>query len=213
MKREAMLSLSAAVLCLGLAPIAAQARPLDTSSNSMNTKISAQKAAAQRMVPAQAVLKNTIDAKSARDGQQFQATLNDKVTLKNGQELPRGTVLVGKIVADQAHPNGNSKLTLRFTQARLKGGKMIPIKAMITGAYSQSDPAAQYGSGWNPSELQIEQVGAMHHGINLHSSVAAGNSGMFVAAKEDDVKLDRGSDFSLAIAPGRNTRANALVGN
>jgi hypothetical protein len=213
MKREAMLSLSAAVLCLFFAPIAAQARPLDTSSKSMNGNISAQKAVAQRMVPAQAMLKNTLDARNARDGQQFQAALNDSVTLKNGQKLPRGTVLVGRIVADQAHPNGNSKLTLRFTQARLKGGKMIPIKAMITGAYSQSDPAAQYGSGWTPSELQIEQLGATHHGVDLHSSVSAKNSGMFVAAKEDDVKLDRGSNLSLAIAPGRNSRANPLVGN
>ena len=213
MKREAMLSLSAAVLCLAFTPIAAQARPLDTSSSTMNNNISAQKAAAKRMVPAQAMLKNTIDAKNARDGQEFQATLDNKVKLKDGQELPRGTVLAGKVVADQAHPNGNSKLTLRFTQARLKDGKMIPIKAMITGAYSQGDPEAQYGSGWTPSELQIEQLGAMHNGINLHSSVSAKNSGMFVAAKKDDVKLSRGSDLSLAIAPGRNSSANPLVGN
>ena len=213
MKREAMLSLSAAVLYLGFFPIAAQARPLDTSSSTMSNSISAQKAVAQRMVPAQAELKNTIDAKNAQDGQEFQAILNDKVELKNGQELPRGTVLVGKIVTDQVHASGKSKLTLRFTQARLKDGKMVPIKAMITGAYSQSDPEAQYGSGWTPSQLQIEQLSAIHSGLDLHSSVTARNSGMFEAAKKDDVKLDRGSNFSLAIAPGRNSRANALVGN
>ncbi len=213
MKREAMLSLSAAVLYLGLFPITAQAHPLDSSSSTMNNNISAQKATARRMVPAQAELKNTIDAKNARDGQEFKAILNDKLKLKNGQQLPRGTVLIGKIIADQVNGGGKSKLTLRFTQARLNDGKMIPIKAMITGAYSQSDPEAQYGSGWTPNELQIEQLSATQSGVDLHSSVTARNSGMFVAAKEDDVKLERGIDFSLAIAPGSNSRANALVGN
>lgn len=207
MKREAMISLSAAVLYLGFFSITAQANPLDTSSGAMN--ISAQKAAAQRMVPAEAELKNTLDAKKSQVGEKFEAVLNGKVKLKDGQELPHGTVLVGQVISDQAHPAGGSKLTLRFTQARLKDGKAIPIHAMITGVYSQSDPQSQYGSGWTPNQLQIEQLSAIRSGVDLHSSVGGANSGMFETAKQDDVKLNRGSALSLAIAPG----ANDLAGN
>ncbi len=202
MKREAMISLSAAVLSLAFFPGAAQARS-NSSVSDANSVSPAAKAVAQRMVPAQAVFTKTLDAKKAQQGQQFEVTLNQKVKLKNGEELPRGTILNGTIVTDQMHSNGESKLVLRFIQAHLKDGKTIPIRVAITGAYSQGSLDAQYGSDWTPAETNIEQEGAMGS-LVLHSRIGATNSGTFESAKKSDVKLDRGSALSLAIAPAKS---------
>ena len=93
------------------------------------------KAEAGEMVPAQAALDGTLDAKDVRPGQPFQAKLADTVQLKDGQELPRGTMLVGKVGTDDMNEAGRSKLVLCIDEAKLKDGKTIPLKATIVGIY------------------------------------------------------------------------------
>src|SRR5271170_3715590 len=46
--------------------------------------------------------------------------LDSKVTLNNGTELPKGTMLLGKVRTDDMQQQGMSKLALRFDQPRLK---------------------------------------------------------------------------------------------
>ena len=208
MKREAMFSLSAAVLSLAFFAATAIAETHNNASNTANSGSSAQLTIAQHMVPAQAELKETLDARKIHAGQQFEAVLDHKVTLKDGQELPAGTVLVGKVVTDAMHSGGNSKLALRITQAKLKDGKAIPIHAMIAGIYSQGSPDAEYGAYWSPSELNVEQLNATG-GLDLHSSVDGNASGTFESKKKDDVKLNRGVELSLAIAPGKGMGAGS----
>jgi hypothetical protein len=197
MKSQAMIS--AAVLCFAFFSGSVQVCAAQTDSNS-----STGKALAMRMVPAQVVVTKTIDAKKAQAGQQFEMELSSKVKLQSGQELPKGAVLVGTIVTDEMNANGTSKLSLRFTQARLKDGKTVPVQAVITGAYSQDSLNAQYGnSGWAPGQTNVQQNGTLG-GLNLISRVGGGDSGTF-ETKKDNVKLDRGSALSLAIAPGEGS--------
>lgn len=197
MKREATISLSAAVLSLAFFPGPAQAQ----GNNSSN--LPSEQAEAQQMVPAQATFDKSFDAKKVQQGQQFEVTLNQKVKLKDSEELPRGTALEGTVVTDDMQSNGGSKLVLRFTQAHLKDGKTIPIRATITGVYSQGSLDAEYGGDWTPSQLDIEQNEAMH-GIDLHSRIGAENSGTFETKNKGDVKFDRGSTLALAIASGQS---------
>lgn len=204
MKREAMLPLSAAVLSLAFFATTAIAETHNNTSNNAitaNSTSSAQRSIAGRMVAAEAQLKDTLDARKIKSGQQFEATLDHKVTLKDGQELPAGTVLVGKVVTDAMHSSGNSKLAVRMTQAKLKDGKAIPIHAMIAGIYSQGSPDAEYGPFWSPSELNIDQRDATG-GLELHSRIDGNTSGTFESKKKDDVRLNRGIEMSLAIASG-----------
>ncbi len=174
-----------------------------TAANSTAVSQSVQQEAAQ-MVPAQARLVKTIDAQKAQAGGQFEAVVDGTVRLKDGTELPHGTVLIGKIAADQMHPDGTSRLALRFTEAKLKDGKTLPIRAMIAGVAAPS-----YGSDftdgeatlptWSHSTLQVDEIGALNH-VDLHSRIAGQNSGVFIATKKDNVKLAAGSQLSLAIA-------------
>lgn len=207
MKREATISLSAAVLSLVLLPNFAQANTSNNSSNSGNSNTAAERSEALRMVPARAVLNKTIDARKVQQGQQFQATLDDKVKLKDGQELPRGAILYGTVVVDQMHSNGNSKLTLRFTNARLKGGETIPIQATITGVFPAGSSNDAYDGFWTPNTLNIDQLGAVS-GVDLHSRIDGKSSGTFIASKKDDVKLTEGSQLYLAIAAQQGANAS-----
>jgi hypothetical protein len=206
MKYQSALSLPLAAACLVfLTPNIAAARSVasSTASNTMNTS-PAGRNEATRMVPAQANLTRPLNSRNSRVGQKFEARLNEKVHLKNGPVLPKGTELVGKVVKDQASSNGKSTLALRFTQADLKGGKTIPIKATIVGLYSNADQdASSYGvaempNNWTPKTLQVDQINALNH-VDLHSKISASNSGVLQSDKSN-IHFSSGTEFALAIA-------------
>lgn len=200
MKREAMISLSAAVLSLAFLPAASRAWASSAASDLDSAGASAAvQTDAQKMAPAQAVLDKTLDAKKLQPGQQFQAKLNGRVKLKDGQELPSGTILVGTITTDNMQSAGKSSLALQFTEARLKDGKTLPIEATIIGIAPAGTPNYGSSGSWTPQTLQVDQIGAIK-GADLHSKIDGANSGVFVAAKMDDLKLSQGSELSLAIA-------------
>ncbi len=203
MKREAAISLSIAVTSLALlcpgALHASGAQSAQPSGSGVST--AAQQREASMMVPAEAALVKDLDSRKIQPGRQFRAVLGGAVHLKSGVELPRGTVLVGTVVTDQMKDKGTSRLALRFTQAKLKNGKVIPIMATIMGitppAYGfYSTPA---GNIWDGRTLQMDQVDAIS-GVDLHSAIARADSGVFVSNKKDDVKLLAGSQMMLAIA-------------
>jgi hypothetical protein len=158
---------------------------------------------AMQMVPAQARLVESIDARKMQAGQEFQATLSDTVHLKNGPELPHGTKLVGTISTDTAQA-GRPTLALRFTKAELKDGKVVPITAVILGIAPPPDdppstPPLEAENIWKVAPLQIDNIGVVS-GVDLHSQVGAANSGVLVATTKDNVKLSTGSQLALAIA-------------
>lgn len=177
---------------------------------------------AMQMVPARAALVRTLDARKARPGEQFNAKLSQTVQLKNGPKLPSGTELIGVVGTDDMQQAGTSKLALRFTEAKLKDGKVVPIKATIVGVFG---PEAENSQGydvqagdqqpnsWTDGTLQVDQIGALS-GVDLHSKIASNNSGVFVSKKKDDVTLKNGSELALAIAAtgNRQTAANGQNG-
>lgn len=208
------LAFTAAALC---SP-AAYARSLDGSSaaDSPSTTATAKLEAAQ-MVPAAAVLAQTIDARKARAGEQFQARLTKAVMLKNGTALPKGTVLVGTIVKDKMNPDGTSTLALRFTAANMKQGTTVPIVARIVGVappdygdeWSGGDEAMT-PSPWSRGELVVEQIGALP-GFNLHSRIAGPDSATFTSRKKSEMKLDDWTQLSLAIAGRSANHSNGGI--
>ncbi len=215
MKREVTLSLFAAMAVLMLFFTASsQARTLTTkalAATNSSPAFNGQREA-MRMVPARAVLKNTINARKIQVGDKFEAALAATVHLKNGSVLSRGTKLIGAVVRDKMQDGSASTLALRFTQARLKNGKAVPIKATIVlvspPAYSYSGEMYSAANYWNDKTLQVDQINA-ESGVNLHSAIASRNSGVFVTTKKDNVKLPAGSQLALAIAARKNSHQHA----
>ncbi len=163
---------------------------------------------AMRMVPARAALIGNLISNKVKPGDEFRASLANKVRLDNGPELPAGTVLIGQVATDDMNESGTSKLALRFTEAKLKDGKTVPIKATIVGVmesgYANEDnyrmnPGDQIPNSWNDGTLTIDQLNALH-GVDLHSKIASTNSGVFVSSTNDHMKLTSGSELELAIA-------------
>lgn len=182
-----------------------------TSDQSSQDNQSAGSREAQRMVPAHASLTRALDANSAHQGDQFRATLNDNVHLNDGLELRHGDTLVGKVVADDANTPGNSRIAVRFTQAVLKNGQTVPIKATIVNLAQPSDLTGddytaldQVHDSWNDGTLNVDQIGVIKD-VDLHSSISSQNSGVFVSTKRSDFKIPAGSEMALAISASGNT--------
>lgn len=163
---------------------------------------------AMKMVPARAALDRTLVADQVKPGDEFRAKLAKNVQLDNGPELPKGTILVGRVSTDDMNETGTSKLALRFTEAMLKDGQKVPIKATIVGVAgpettnSEDYPVAagsQVPNSWTDGTLAVDQINAIR-GFDLHSKIASKNSGVFVSTKKDNIKIDSGSELELAIA-------------
>jgi hypothetical protein len=213
MKREAAVALSTVAVSLFLLlPEIAQATQSSQPEQNVTAPL-AGKHEAMLMVPAQATLTDNLDAGKMQIGQKFRVKLGETIHLKNGSELPHGTILIGTIDTDHMQVNGRSKLALRFTQAELKNGKVIPIKATIVGVFPP-DPGFNVGydnraaNTWNDEVLQIVQPDVLS-GVDLHSNVASSNSGVFVSTKKDDMKLRVGTVIELAIAADEAGAQNA----
>jgi hypothetical protein len=208
MKTKSIVTISIAFAICTFVYTAAASAQNSTRADSVDPSVPASVAQheASRMVAAQAILVDAIDAKKVQHGQQFRATLRDTVHLKNGVELPRHTVLVGTIATDEVGDGGTSTLALRFTQAELKDGKVVPIQADIMAVISPSDTDSENwdynnvgnsGFNWNGTTLQIDEPMS---GFDLHSSIGSPDSGVFVSTKRDEMKISSGSQLSLAIA-------------
>lgn len=170
------------------------------------------------MKPARAELVHGVDANKDRSGHTVDAKLDGKVRLTNGTELPKGTMLVGKVTTDDMQQQGTSKLALRFNQARLKDGTIVPIRATIVGFFGPDAESAEMSpdttaneipNNWTARTLKLDQLNVVP-GVDLHSKISSQNSGVFVSTKKD-VKLRLGSEIQFAIAPASSGQ-NAAVG-
>jgi hypothetical protein len=209
---------SMAITCLAfITPLLVGARSLnaqsaDISAASSITDTAAAQQEASQMIPLNAHLVKTLDANKSQSGTQFEAVVDGTARLKDGTELPHGTVLVGTVSADQMQSGGTSTLALRFTEAKLKDGKTFPIHAMIAGINRPADDSGIEDSvdlpAWNMQTYQIDQIGALHD-VDMQSSITDANSGVLVSTKKDDVKLVAGSRLSLAVAVQNDGVQNA----
>lgn len=204
----ATLTLLPYALCAQASPKSAQT---DTAAASQATQ----------MVPASAKLLDQLDANKLQPGATFKATLNQKVRLTNGPELPSGTILLGTVTTDDSNIQAHSKLAIQFTSAQLKNGQVVPIKATVVAFYTPADETATVYNGynyqaplndWNGRTLGVDQIGVAS-GVDFHSKVTSQNSGVFVATGKADIKIPRGSDFNLAITGQQANQQNSSRDN
>ena len=205
----------AAMLVTPTSVLFAQAPEAQSPQSSQSTLATSASEEAAKMVPAAAAFISIVDSLKLASGAQVQVKLLAKVRLENGTVLPSGTVLVGQIV-DDSNQSGKAKLALRFTDADLKNGQTVPIKATIIEVCKISNEVAagQYNVagislGWNKGTLSATQTDAIP-GVDLHSRIDNPNSGVFVSTKKDDIRFTPAVELELAIAPrSGNTQQTA----
>ena len=177
---------------------------------------------ASQMVATRAALQNTLDAKDARAGQQFEAKLPHTVKLKDGTKLPGGTMLIGKIGSDDMGVQGKSKLVLCIDEAKLKDGKTVPVKATVVGIYPPGVQTSEYyltnpagdqvSNPWHNGVTKIDEIDALHN-VDLHSNLHSKNSGVLVSKDNDNIKLKSGTELALAIAAEPNSNQQGMSSN
>jgi hypothetical protein len=111
-----------------------------------------QEAPAAELSPIKGELVSKLDSKTAKAGDSVVVQTNASARTANGIEIPKGSKLVGRVMAAQAGGAGqNSQVVLQFDHLELKGGQSVPVHSQIqsiapaggtasTGSYPMSAP-------------------------------------------------------------------------
>jgi hypothetical protein len=183
------------------------------------------------MVAARAELRDSINAKKAKQGDVIQAKLRENVKLSDRRELPKDTILEGHV--DQVVPSehkGDSSVVVTFDKAVLNGKDQLPIKATIASIWelpqgvsggmspAATMPGGQMMSGISvsgtaatagmPASMDVPQAGMDQRsknpvpGVTLHSDIHEKSSGTFLA-KGKNVNVPGGTQiqFELVVIP------------
>jgi hypothetical protein len=156
-------------------------------------------------------LTHNLDANKLAPGATIQTRLVEAVHLPDGTTLPRGSWLDATVEQDDMQIDGKIKFALRFTDAKTKDGKTIPIKAMIIAVATQVEPVANdpdlletmlpVSGNLNNQTQGVDALGVAS-GVDMYSKTSSQNSGVFVTTKKNDVKLPNGTKLALAITSG-----------
>lgn len=162
-----------------------------------------------------AVLTHALNSTNAKMGQTVTAKLTDDVKTTGAMELPKGTLLLGKVDQVQdSSSNGGCTLSLVFDRAQIGKGHEIPIKATLLGAYPP--PVYSYDGvassmATQPSSISgdhtVDQGPGMLNGVSLASAVKSSVSGVFTSTNRS-IKLRNGTRLQVAIAPMMSATGN-----
>jgi hypothetical protein len=195
-----------AALCLATSLLAAVPAMAASSSTT---------AANLHLMSTNASLNQTLNSSHLSVGQNVSAHLTMKLRASNGLVLPRNTQLLGKISELQGGQGKPTSIALVFSKARLKNGRIIPIKATLLGAMppnyngylSSADYFPDTSNPVAPDAAMDQEAGVLNH-IALHSAVRSHNSGIFLS-KRGNIRLRAGTQLRIAIAPLRNSSTQA----
>jgi len=165
-------ALVTSLFALASLPLWAQQSPPANQPNSPSTQqtpsnaepapangSSASPQASTQMSPVDGELENKLDSKTAKTGDSVVVKTKTPVKTPDGTEIPKGSKLVGHVIAVQpSEPGKNSQVALAFDRVELKGGKTMPIHSQIqsispaAGAASSAGPSVQNGGATNGSQ-------------------------------------------------------------
>ena len=137
---------------------ATQQSPSSTATAPPNSSSMSPEAPTAPMSPVNGELVSKLDSKTAKNGDSVVVQTKTSVKTPDGTEIPKGSKLVGHVIAAQpSQPGQNSQLVLQFDRVELKGGKTMPVHSQIQsisppgGAASASGSSATGGGAVNGS--------------------------------------------------------------
>jgi hypothetical protein len=100
--------------------------------------------------PVTGELENKLDTKDAKNGDAVVIKTTGTAATANGIEIPKGSRIVGHVIDVAARGAGgdNSRVTIQFDHAEIKGGQRLPILSVIQAvapAGSSSVPESAQG--------------------------------------------------------------------
>jgi hypothetical protein len=105
------------------------------------------------MSPVNGELVNKLDSKTAKNGDSVVVQTKTPVKTPDGTEIPKGSKLVGHVIAVQpSQPGQNSQVALQFDRVELKGGKTVPVHSQIQSISPAEGAASASASATNGSQ-------------------------------------------------------------
>jgi hypothetical protein len=181
--------------------------------------LSAGAASAQSLAGVSTQLVKPLDSETAAAGQAVAVKLNSGVKTPEGVKLPRGTELIGKVTAVTPAQKGSAaSVTVVFTEAQLKGGKQIPVKATLLAAYPASEGVeAQYSASTMDtvtdhvaSDHTVDQEPGALPGVTLKAAVQDANSGTF-SKTDGNFKLTAGTYLQIGVAQASGSSSTSAA--
>jgi len=166
-------------------------------------------ASAQSLAGVNTRLMKPLDSQSATVGESVAVRLEGSVKTPDGVKLPRGSALLGKVVAVTPSENGGpSSVSLVFTTAEVRGGRQIPVKATLLAAFpADENTAASYDASSMstvarqvPADHSVNQQPGALPSITLKAAVRNSDSGTFSRA-DGNFKLAAGTFLQVGVAP------------
>jgi hypothetical protein len=168
-----------------------------------------------QLVGANASLVHSLDSKNATEGEAISAKLTSNVKSASATQLPKGTILMGKVESVESSSSGPSKLSVVFDEAKLPDGKTVPVKATLIGAYPPNSGNYYEDTGAEgslmaglpktiASDQAIDQQPGLLNHVSLTSSVQSNASGVF-SSKDHAINLKKGTLLQLGISEQATT--------
>ncbi len=95
------------------------------------------------MSPVKGELVSKLDSKSAKVGDDVVVKTKDSVKTADGTEIPKGSKLMGHVIATHASEGGtNAQVALEFDRIELKGGQSLAVHSQIQSISPPSGEAS-----------------------------------------------------------------------
>jgi hypothetical protein len=163
---------------------AAQQSPSSTAPAPPYSSSASPAAPTAQMSPVNGELIQKLDSKTAKNGDSVVVQTKTSVKTPDGTEIPKGSKLVGHVIAVQpSQPGQNSQMALQFDRVELKGGKTMPVHSQIQsispseGAASASGSSAIGGAATNGSQAAGSSSPSTSGAANGGASASGGAQG------------------------------------
>jgi hypothetical protein len=111
---------------------ATQQDPPGAQPSPQNSPAGSPEPSAVEMSPVNGELVSKLDSKTAKAGDSVVVRTKASVKTTDGTEIPKGSKLVGHVIAAQASGAGeNSQVALQFDHVELKGGQNLAVHSQI----------------------------------------------------------------------------------
>jgi hypothetical protein len=143
-----------------------QAVPVPSTANSPEV-------ANPQLRPVTGELQDKLDTKTAKNGDAVVVKITEPATTASGVEIPKGSKIMGHIidVAPKGQDGDNSRVTIQFDQAEIKGGQTLPIRSVIQSVAPPGTPSGPDAAGGPPATAPMAGAGA----TSAHPSGNSGN--------------------------------------
>ena len=151
----------------------------------------------------------TLDSSKLKDGDAFEVETAGSFKLADGTLVPKGSKIIGHVVASKARSKGdpNSQLTLAFDRLSISGGKQMSLKGEVQAVFPPAEePMAPNMASAGTSQGGSARGSTVGGGVSSPAGVSSGGVGV------TDSKTGSDTQSSSSAQPVMDPKASGVQG-